>query len=183
MIYACRVPAADLLDLASLRLPSGSGRQLDLEVQLAPYDFSGTVYAVEPNPVPVRVDISRMTHGGYALRLRFAATLNGPCMRCLEPATPETVVDVREIDQPGGGEELESPYVRDEELDVVAWANDALGLALPGQIVCRPDCLGLCAECGANLNEDPEHSHGPGRDPRWAALDALTFDENDERPA
>ena len=81
MIYPCRVPAADLLDLASMRLPSGSGRQLELEVQLAPYDFSGTAYTVAPNPVGVQVDISRMTHGGYALRLRFAATLHGPCMR------------------------------------------------------------------------------------------------------
>ena len=97
-------------------------------------------------------------------------------MRCLEPATPQTSVDVREIDQPGGGEELQSPYIADEELDVVAWANDALGLALPGQIVCKPDCLGLCADCEANLNEDPEHSHGPERDPRWAALDDLKFD-------
>jgi len=170
------MPSADDFDLGALRLSSGAGRHLDLQVELASFDFSGTVYAVTPNPVPVEVDVSRMTHGGYALRLRFAATLNGPCMRCLEPATPEVVVDVREIDQPGGGDELESPYVKDEELDLRAWANDALGLALPGQIVCKPDCLGLCVECGANLNEDPEHHHRPERDPRWAALDELRLD-------
>ena len=47
-----------------------------------------------------------MTRGGYALRLRFGASLHGPCMRCLEPAVPQVAVDAREVDQPGGGEEL-----------------------------------------------------------------------------
>ena len=151
-------------------------RRLELEAHLGGFTFSGTPYETAPDPVPVIVDVSRMTHGGYALRLRFGATLQGPCMRCLEPATPHTEVDVREVDQPGGGDELDSPYVTGEELDVDAWAHDALGLALPAQVLCRPDCRGLCPECGANLNEDPEHAHAPEPDPRWAALDELKFD-------
>jgi uncharacterized protein len=176
MFYPPSVPLAELVDLASMRLNAGEGRSLELEVPLNDFDFSGTTYTVTPNPSPAVLDVSRMTHAGYALRLRFAATLNGPCMRCLEPATPQTTIDAREVDQPGGGDELECPYIEDENLDVASWANDALGLALPGQIVCRPDCLGLCPECGALLNDDPDHSHGPARDPRWAALDDVRFD-------
>jgi uncharacterized protein len=86
-------------------------------------------------------------------------------------------VDVREVHRPGGGEELQSPYVKDEELDVAAWARDAYALALPSKVVCTPDCAGLCPECGANLNTaGAEHDHDPAPDPRWAKLRELRFE-------
>ena len=86
----------------------------------------------------------------------------------------ELEVDAREVSQPGGGDELESPYVVDGVLDLRAWARDALALALPNQILCRPDCAGLCAICGADLNEaGPEHGHERAPDPRWAKLEEL----------
>ena len=167
----------DSLDLGRMQLLSGEGRRLELEVQLPSFTFGQDTYRVSPEPVPVVVDVSRMTGGGYALRLRFEAALHGPCMRCLGHAVPAYPVDVREVDQPGGGEELSSPYLDDaEELDVQRWAHDAFSLALPQQILCRPDCAGLCPECGANLNEEPDHAHEKGPDPRWAKLSELKFD-------
>jgi uncharacterized protein len=166
----------DSLDLATLGLASGEGRRLTLGVAPGSFDFGGTNYDVEPAQVDATLDVSRMTHGGYALRLRFAAGLTGPCMRCLEPAEPEVAVDAREVDQPGGGEELRSPYVEGEELDLGAWARDAYALALPAQVVCREDCAGLCPKCGVNLNEDPGHAHEAEPDPRWAKLRELRFE-------
>ena len=160
----------DLLDLARLKLESGQGRRLDsLTVALEPFAFGGQQYAAVEREIPVRLDLSRMTAGGYSLRLRFSAALEGPCMRCLTDARPSIEVDSREIDQPGGGDELRSPYVTDEELDLQAWARDALALALPAQIVCREDCAGLCPECGKDLNLEP-HEHERPPDPRWAKL-------------
>ena len=130
-----------------------------------------------PPLVPVRLDVSRTTGNGWALRLRFTASLEGPCMRCLEPAAPAFEVDAREVSQPGGGDELSSPYVdADEELALAQWTRDALALALPAQIACREDCAGLCGQCGANLNEDPEHHHEAAPDPRWSKLGELKFD-------
>jgi uncharacterized protein len=149
---------------------------LTLAVAPGAFDFGGTSYAVEPAQLDAILDVSRMTHGGYALRLRFAADLSGPCMRCLEPAAPRFEVDAREVDQPGGGEELSSPYVKGDELDLAAWARDAYALALPAQVVCREDCAGLCPECGANLNDDPDHAHERAPDPRWAKLRELRFE-------
>ena len=167
----------DIFDLGRLRLSSGEGRRLTLGVRLGDLDFAGQRYVVEPALVDATLDISRMTGGGYALRLRFEARLTGPCMRCLEPAAPVTAVDVREVHQPGGGEELTSPYMSGEDLDVGAWARDAYALALPAQVVCTPDCAGLCPECGANLNTaGPEHHHDPAPDPRWAKLRELKLD-------
>ena len=63
------------------------------------------------------------------------------------------------------------------EKAVHAYLRDALALALPTQIVCREDCLGLCPVCGENLNEaGPDHAHEREPDPRWAALRELKLD-------
>jgi uncharacterized protein len=132
---------------------------------------------VVPSLVDVRLDVDRTTGPGYALRLRFAAALEGPCFRCLEPASPEFEVDAREVHVPGGGEELDSPYIAEgDTLDLEAWARDAFALTLPAQITCRPDCAGLCDTCGANLNDEPGHAHEREPDQRWAKLSELRFD-------
>ena len=167
----------DTFDLARLGLTSGEGRALELHTGLGAFEYAGQRYEVDPPLVPVRLDVSRTTGNGWALRLRFEAGLAGPCMRCLEPADPRFEVDVREVSQPGAGEELESPYVSPEgELDLESWAHDAFALALPAQLTCRPDCAGLCPQCGANLNEDPDHRHESEPDQRWSKLSEIKFE-------
>jgi uncharacterized protein len=167
----------DVFDLGRLGLSSGEGRRLELHTGLGAFHYGGQAYAVEPELIPVRLDVSRTTANGWALRLRFAVGLTGPCMRCLEPAQLSFEVDAREVHQPNGGEELTSPYVNgEEELDLSGWARDALALELPPQLTCREDCLGLCGQCGANLNEDPDHAHEAEPDARWAKLSELKFD-------
>jgi uncharacterized protein len=168
----------DLFELAPLGLSSGEGRRLDLHTAIEPFDYGGQSYVVEPSLVPVRLDVSRTTGSGWALRLRFEASMTGPCMRCLEPAALTQQVDAREVSQPGSGEELESPYLslEDDVLDLAGWARDALALALPAQLTCRPDCAGLCPQCGANLNEEPGHAHDAAPDQRWAKLSEIRFE-------
>jgi uncharacterized protein len=168
-------------DLAALRLSSGEGRRLELVVPIEPLALGGESYEVQAEEgsrdVPVVLDVSRMMGGGYALRLRLSATLAGPCMRCLKDARPSFAVDVREVDRPGEGEELESPYVHDETLDLAAWARDAFVLAVPTTVLCREDCAGLCPICAADLNEaGPEHRHESAPDPRWAKLRELKLE-------
>ena len=166
----------DSFDLGGLRLTSGEGRGLDLNVAIDPFEFGGEQYPLERSLIPARLDISRTTGEGYVLRLRFEAELVGPCMRCLEPAAPTFEVDAREVSQPGEGDELSSPYVHDGILDLRAWARDALALGLPTALLCREDCAGLCAECGANLNEaGADHGHERAPDPRWAKLSEIRF--------
>jgi uncharacterized protein len=167
---------SEIFDVGRLMLSSGEGRRVDLGVPVDPFEFGGQRYSVAGGQVDATLDVSHTT-SGYSLRLRFTAGLEGPCMRCLEAADHELSVDAREVDQPGGGEELSSPYLDEDQLDVGAWARDALALALPTQIVCREDCKGLCPICGENLNTaGPEHFHEREPDPRWAALRELKLD-------
>ena len=166
------------VDLERLALSSGQARSLDLEVDLDPIELGGQIYTAGGGGSEARLDVSKTTTG-YALRLRFGMELTGPCVRCLEDASNEIEVDAREVDQPSAGdEELRSPYVADGDLDLHRWANDALVLALPDQLLCRPDCAGLCSVCGEPLNDaDPEaHRHSQGGDPRMAKLRDLKLD-------
>ena len=165
----------DIFNVGQLGLSSGEGRRIDLEVPVDGFEFGAQRYEVEGGEVTARLDVSH-TVSGYAFRLRFEAALEGPCVRCLETADQGVEVDAREIDQPGGGEELSSPYFDEGHLDMRAWARDALALALPTQIVCSEDCAGLCAVCGENLNHSPDHAHEREPDPRWAALRELKLD-------
>jgi uncharacterized protein len=183
----------ETVELDGLGLTYGDATRIEGTVSPDPVELGGQTYVADPSEADARLDVSR-TSAGYALRLRFEVGLAGPCVRCLEPAVASVVVDVREVDQPpepvagrGAGSaaeegedemtaaELVSPYVENGVLDVRAWTHDALILSLPNQILCRPDCLGLCPGCGESLNgADPaDHQHGQASDPRWAKLREL----------
>jgi uncharacterized protein len=163
------------IDLARSALSPGQGTRLEVDVDPGALELGGNDYSFGGGPVRTRLDISR-TAAGYALRLRFSGELSGPCVRCLDPARITVDVDAREVDQPtSSDEELLSPYVSEGVLDLSTWARDALALALPLQLLCRPDCAGLCPVCGESLNDsDPAaHDHPKEPDPRWAKLREL----------
>lgn len=165
------------LDLASMRLRPGEGRRMQLSVPLGEITLGAERYLPQPNPAQVRLEVSRMAGLGYAMRLAFAVHLSGPCMRCLGPASPRMEVQAREVDVPGSGEDLESPYVERDTLELAAWAHDALVLAVPVSVLCREDCKGLCPVCAADLNTVGEgHTHDREPDPRWAKLRELKLE-------
>ena len=161
-------------NLRALKLRSGEQYQDEVEVQLAPLEFGGQRYLPVPEKVPAELRVSRASTGNV-FELDFVGRLHGPCQRCLADAVVERRVRAREYQAASrdADEELRSPYVREDQLDLSAWARDALALALPEQILCRPDCAGLCPVCGRDLNIEP-HEHVEERaDPRWAALESL----------
>ena len=96
-------------------------------------------------------------------------------MRCLADAVVDVHVDAREYhaSEAGASEDLRSEYVVDDQLDLSAWARDAIALALPDQILHAPDCAGLCPVCGKDLNVEPHEHEEEHGDPRWAALEQL----------
>jgi uncharacterized protein len=167
-----------VVDLSRLHLSPGEGKRIELPVELAPVELGGQTYLANPPRPQVRLEASRHS-SGFAFKLNFTVHIEGPCMRCLEPAELDLEVEAREIDQFSTDDsELHSPYVSEDDLDIGRWAHDAVLLALPTQILCRPDCLGLCPFCGESLNDaDPaDHEHEKPIDPRWSALKDLKLE-------
>ena len=162
------------VDLRRLGLRPGEELRDEHELEIAPLELGGQRYVAVPDRVPAELAVTRAT-SGTSLRLRFTAQLHGPCYRCLEDASLDQPVDVREYqaEDPEGDDELESVYVADDRLDLSAWGRDAVVLALPDKILCQPDCAGLCPVCGKNLNREPHGHEGEELDPRWAGLAEL----------
>lgn len=119
------------------------------------------------------------------------ATVHGECTRCLKPLDPHWSVRLTaffpydmpqdrhdkdgEVDIIAGEEESEDVYPLSGDgafADLESLLRDALVESLPLQPLCREDCLGLCSQCGADLNEDPDHHHDV-TDIRFAALEQL----------
>jgi uncharacterized protein len=124
--------------------------------------------------VPAEFVITKASTGSV-FELRFVARLHGPCFRCLDDAVLDLPIDAREYQatSPGEAEELRTPYVVENQLDLGAWSRDMVALALPDKILCRPDCAGLCPVCGKHLNDEPHEHEEQQSGSRWAALEQL----------
>ena len=58
----------------------------------------------------------------------------------------------------------------EDEIDLGQLIWEVLITALPGAVLCSQDCLGLCPQCGANLNLGPCGCKKESRDPRFDVL-------------
>jgi DUF177 domain-containing protein len=160
--------------LRRLRLRPGEEYRGPVLLAIEPFSLGGEEYVSSPSEVPGELVVQRASTGDV-FRLSFDVTVEGPCMRCLAPAAVTLHVDAREYQaaDPVADEELRSDYIADGELDLDNWARDQVGLALPDQILCRPECAGLCPVCGKDLNVEPHEHDEVAVDSRWAALEAL----------
>ena len=160
-------------DLRNVRLRPGEQHRETLDVELPAFEFGGQRYLPVPERIPAELVVTRATTG-TVFSLAFTVRLHGPCYRCLGDAVLEIPISAREYQASSPeDEELTTPYVTADQLDVSGWARDAVALALPDKILCRPDCAGLCPECGKNLNDEPHVHDEDTADPRWAALEGL----------
>ena len=160
--------------LRAVKLRSGEQYRDEKEVALEPLALGGQRYVPVPETVPTELVVSRATTGTL-FELSFTGRLHGPCQRCLRDAVVERHIAVSEYEatNPDGSDDLRTPYLQDDRLDLSSWARDALVLALPDKILCRPDCAGLCPVCGRDLNEEPHEHAVDVADSRWEALQAL----------
>ena len=157
------------------------------EVRAAPFETTGEIAPDDPIlagadwtlalPLQIRGRFSGAGEGKYYWRVRFETAVRLECRRCLAPVELP-VSESRGLVFAADGEtpEGEACYTippRSTVLDLSDAVREELMLAVPQFVECRPDCLGLCPRCGANLNDGP--CGCPKRsDPSWDALKGLT---------
>ncbi|WP_270241077.1 YceD family protein [Kocuria marina] len=164
----------------------GTMETLDVEAP-APKDF-GTALIGSPEGAPMDLQLRlESVHDGILVSGTVIVSVHGECSRCLDPIDYELPADVQELfvfdPSPQGDENVEDEQVyevRDEEIDLEPMLRDAVITQLPFQPVCRADCPGLCAQCGARLENDPDHHHDV-LDPRWSALQGLMTESGDPK--
>jgi uncharacterized protein len=161
------------LNLRTIKLRSGEQFRDEQEIELEPLELGGQRYLPLPQKVPAELTITRASTG-TVFELSFHVRLHGPCYRCLEDAVLDLPISAREYQATAPeSDEMRTPYLEQDNLDLSAWARDALALALPDKILCKPDCAGLCPVCGKDLNAEPHAHDEPKADTRWAALAEL----------
>ena len=149
------------------------------EVLPAPADLGNALIGVEEGS-DIDLDI-RMESvvDGILVTGSVVVDVHGECSLCLDPIDYEMSANIQELfvfeKAPAGGpeDEVDEQYaVEDDSIDLEPALRDAVILQLPFQPVCRDTCQGLCADCGARLEDDPGHHHEV-LDPRWSALQGL----------
>ncbi len=171
-----------MLDTRELSRRPGSQREVSRTVP-APADLGIEVLHVAPG-APVELDLRlEAVMEGVLVTGTATADLEGECVRCLDPIVDELDVTFQELfvyedssDRPSDEEDDGVSMLEDDLLDLEPLLRDAVVLALPFQPLCEEDCPGLCTECGAQLRDDPDHTHEAPIDPRWAALGSLEQD-------
>jgi uncharacterized protein len=147
-------------DLRSLRFDDRNEAWRQLPIEVDPFVFGGTEYAVRDGIVDLDLEAARVGDR-ITLAGSFDTVLQGPCERCLEPAEVAFQLSGKEVVLRGESEgyEEDEQYVSRSYLEADRWIRDLIGAALPSQILCREECKGLCPVCGVNLNEEPDHEH------------------------
>src|SRR5438874_11257083 len=161
-------------NLRQVKLRSGQEYRDEVELELEPFELGGERYLPVPDRVPAELALTKASTG-TVFELAFTGRLHGPCYRCLDDAVLEVPIAAREYQatNPEGADELRTPYLHADNLDLFSWGRDAMALALPDKILCRPDCAGLCPVCGKNLNDEPHTHEESVTDSRWSALESL----------
>ena len=133
-----------------------------LPVEVDPFVYGGLDYEVREGAVDLLLGAVRVGDN-VTLTAELETAVIGPCQRCLGDA--DVSVRARGVEyvrhgESEGREEDEEGYVASSIVDVGRWARDLIAEELPPKLLCRDDCRGLCAVCGAELNADPGHRHG-----------------------
>lgn len=163
-----------VVGVADLLHRSGTTRADHLEAVLDGLQVSGSEV---PAGEPVRLDVTLQSlNEGIVATGVVRAPWTGECRRCLGPVERELEAEVMEVfeAEPIEGETRKLDHDR---IDLEPTARETVLLELPMAPLCKDDCAGLCADCGADRNVGDCGHSAEVRDDRWAALDELTFDE------
>lgn len=158
------------INVADLLKRPGAQRAVSVVAPLAGLEGPGSAV---PADVPLGLDLTlERVSEGIVVRGSVRARWTAPCSRCLSPVGGDIAVHVDELYErtPLEGE----TYPLEEDIcDLEPLVRDAVLLELPGVPLCRPDCAGLCGECGADRNAVACDCGTSEPDPRWAALRSL----------
>ena len=175
----CSADSDFVFDMRSLSRQAGSYRD-ETRTAIVPEDLNQAGLAEVPAGTEVALDLRfEAVSEGVLVTGSAVAPLTGQCARCLDPLSSEIEVGIQELYRylPEAGpddEDEEDRFLDGDRLDLEPAFRDAVVLALPLSPLCREDCPGLCAECGAKLAEaGPDHGHGETTDPRWSKLRQL----------
>ena len=162
-----------VVHLRDLKRTQGARKEFSLQGGLDEDISTGLIHLPKASPIHVEGWLESVGDG-VLVTATVSAEIDAQCSRCLTDFAHTTEVDIQELFvYPDHIEEYtdeDVSAIHDDVIDLTETVRDAIILDQPVVELCTPDCLGLCPVCGADLNEDPDHSHPEAVDSRWLGL-------------
>jgi uncharacterized protein len=155
--------------LELLRRP-GSSKQFTFPADPSMIEIESSVI-VPYSTIDVDLTVESLTDG-VVVNGSIRAAFQGECRRCLRPLEGFIDVEVHELYQVQVTDPDAFP-IEGDQINLVPMVRETVLLELPEAPVCRPDCAGLCPQCGIDLNTGTCDCVSESIDPRWAVLDSL----------
>ncbi|MFC6012852.1 YceD family protein [Nocardia lasii] len=173
--------AGFVLDVRNLGRRPGTLRELRRTV--TDHERLGLDLIAIPADAEVELDLQlQAVSEGVLVTGTASGPTVGECSRCLEPFDDQVEIRLTELfaypdsNTEKTTEDAEVYRMEDDLVDLEPVVLDAIGLELPLQPLCSPDCAGLCPECGVRMAiAGPDHGHEI-LDPRWAKLAKFATD-------
>ena len=134
-------------------------------------DFPSVVRYLAPVTAEGEV---RNTAGVLELRGTLHAEMQCTCDRCGKEfdRVKDLPLDVTLTADPEADDDPEIFPLEGDAIDLDEVLSTCFVLDMEAKCLCKPDCAGLCPQCGADLNLGPCNCRKP-RDPRMAVLEQL----------
>ena len=110
------------------------------------------------------------TSEGILVQGELNCAMHETCSRCLREMTIVFPLEIEELFSTTSRSNSQFFIDEDNILDLAPLVREESLISIPHQIYCKPDCKGLCPECGQNLNDGQCDCVLDDVDPRWAAL-------------
>lgn len=158
-----------------LRWP-GTVKEVDVSLDVTDLEFNDArivenTAASDADKIAVHLRLESLSNG-VSVHGTVSATWVGECRRCVTPLRERMDVEVSELYQKVV-EDPDAYAIENDQINLLPMVRENILVAVPVGPLCRPDCPGLCPQCGADLSQTTCDCTVDTRDPRWSVLDAL----------
>lgn len=163
-----------LVNLTEVFTTAGKVEEKTFPIEMEEFQCAAGAYPLLEK-TPLTLTMSNLGVGKALVKGRAEVLLGMACDRCLKEVPVKVMLDFERNFVSAEGkapdEDEENQDVQDgSQLDIEALVNSEILMNLPDKVLCRPDCKGICKQCGQNLNEGECGCDDFVPDPRMAAI-------------
>jgi uncharacterized protein len=171
------MPRPLLVNAAELLRRAGQHKTISCAVAVTDLGLQDSRFAPD---VAIGVDLHlESLTDGIVVTGQLAAPWVGQCRRCLRDLADTAVCVVDELYQLVVTDDGAFP-IDDGQLNLVPMVRECVLLDAPSAPLCRPDCKGLCLQCGVDHNETMCSCEAPKKLSQWDVLDQLRSELNEK---
>jgi uncharacterized protein len=133
---------------------------------------------IYPNAIDVKVNLNKFEKN-ITCQIEIKTKAVFKCDRCLSEFNEirseknEVLFQLGQDSHISDDEEIVRISPEQKEIDMTDFIKEMLILSVPMKAICKEDCKGICASCGADLNSENCSCSGESADPRWDKLSEL----------